>query len=121
MPVKEVQMDEFQAIRIEKKESKGHRRASVFYGNNEEIATCKMKGDRIYDVEGKIPNGQVKFINKWKDTFGIEFFKKSKRHGKFVEYYPDGSLRMKALYRMGQLISKEVYTESGDLRKIVKS
>jgi len=89
---------------------------NIFYIEGQEIGRFKSAGEKIYDVAGTIPEGQVEFINLTKNTHGLEFFRKGKRHRDYREYYENGNIRMHKVYFYGKLMKLNEYFIDGQLR-----
>ncbi|MDP2653790.1 MAG: hypothetical protein Q8Q08_07135 [Candidatus Omnitrophota bacterium] len=89
---------------------------SVFYAGDKEIARQKMIGRHILETTGQIPDGKVKFIDGYRQVTGEEFFRKGKRHGTSVTYYPDGKIRAQAEYVHGKLLTNTEYYQDGTVR-----
>lgn len=96
----------------------GSFRVSIFWGDGEEIASCKNKGDEMYDVVGLIPDGKVKFYEEFQNTHGTEFYRNGKRHGLFKEFYEDDKPKREADFVDGQKMTNTVYYGDGKVRMV---
>jgi antitoxin component YwqK of YwqJK toxin-antitoxin module len=89
---------------------------SIFFADGQEIARYKNIDEKVFDVEGDIPKGEVKFIRTSKGTYGYEHYSDGRRHGPYVEYYENGQIAREADYYQGKRISVKVYYYDGTLR-----
>ena len=90
---------------------------SIVYADDQEVARFKASGQGVvYDFEGDIPEGEVKFFNSTQKTYGKEKYRNNKRHGIAVTYFETGQLYRKAYYRRGRLLQQEEYYIDGTLR-----
>lgn len=90
--------------------------ASVFFQGGEEIARHKVsRKGLVYDQEGKIPNGKVKFINETDQTYGVEYYRGGLRHGSARVNNKDGSLKAESTYQYGKLMTRKEYYSDGIL------
>ncbi len=92
---------------------------NVIMNGGQEIALFKSDGENIFDVVGKIPDGKLDFIDDYAGTFGAESFLNGQRHGEYLEYYPDKSVRRKKMYEEGSVTSLEEYFSNSQLRMAV--
>lgn len=89
---------------------------SVFFQGGEEIARHKVsRKGMIYDQEGKIPNGKVKFINETDQTYGVEYYRGGLRDGSARVNNKDGSLKAESTYQYGKLMTRKEYYSDGTL------
>ena len=90
---------------------------SVFYQGEQEIAGYKSSHNQdMYDVVGKIPDGEIKFTNEATETTGEEHYMYGKRQGLFQEYYAKGQLKKETFYTFGQVLRNKEYFIDGILR-----
>lgn len=85
------------------------------YADDEKIASFKMKGDNIYDVEGFIPDSKVEFKNQETGEYGEEYFVNGRRDGSFRLYYATGELKEESKYFSGVVIVRKLYFRNGSL------
>ncbi len=89
---------------------------NIFLIDGQEVARFKNIREKIFDIEGVIPDGEVKFERKSKGTYGYEHYSNGKRHGPYVEYYDNGQVAREADYYQGKRISVRDYYYDGTLR-----
>jgi len=89
---------------------------NILFADGKEIARFKSVEDKIYDIEGKIPDGKVKFINEAKRFYGIENYKNNKRHGTYSEYYFEGKIHKRIEYFYGKKRTMKEYFIDGQVR-----
>jgi len=104
------------ALRRESKNPKNSYTESIITVDEKEVARFKKKDGKIFDVQGQIPDGKIKFTNKWESTYGFEHFHKGKRDGPFTAYYQNGRIHSEASYKNGRLIKRKSYYHGGVLR-----
>ena len=90
---------------------------SILYIDNKQIGRFKSNDDAIYDQEGDIPDGKVKFLNFTNNTYGIEYFRNKQRHGWYREYYSSGQMKREAKFVKGKKLLNKVYYIDGIMRK----
>ena len=88
---------------------------SVFMGDKE-IASFKNYEEKIFDFQGDIPDGKVKFINETDNAYGEEQYRKNKRHGMYREYYDNGNIHKEIEYSFGKRKTIKEYLYNGQLR-----
>ena len=103
-------------LRIERKPSQEDYTESVVLVDKREVARYKTKDDKIFDVSGRIPDGKVKFVNEWRNTYGFEHYRNGKREGSYTEHYANGNTRTKADYQKGRLKKRKSYYYNNVLR-----
>jgi len=103
-------------LRVESKSPKNSYTESIITVDEKEVAQFKMEDGKIFDVKGRIPDGTIKFTNKWESTYGIEHFRNGKRHGSYTAYYQNGQVHSEAKYRNGRLLKRKSYYHGGILR-----
>jgi antitoxin component YwqK of YwqJK toxin-antitoxin module len=89
---------------------------SIIYDGEKEIARYKSVGEKIYDMEGEIPDGKVEFVDASSSTYGFEFYEDSKRHGTYQEFYNGGALKKEMKYFYGVINSVKEYFFDGSVR-----
>ncbi len=89
---------------------------NIFWADGKEIARFKNIDEKIFDQEGNIPNGEVKFIRESKGTKGTETYSNGRRHGPYFEYYDNGQLARQADYYQGKRLTVRDYYYDGTLR-----
>lgn len=89
---------------------------NFIYVDNQEVARFKSTKDGIYDLKGEIPNGEIKFTDESRETYGTEQFYENARHGLFKEYYANGNIRQNAKYTSGKIKWNKEYYIDGTLR-----
>lgn len=90
---------------------------SVFYRQGEEIARHKVTREgEIYDQEGKIPDGLIKFINESNETFGVEQYLNGVRNGPMRVKYKGGQLKEDVYYQGGDVITRKEFYMDGSIR-----
>lgn len=103
-------------LRIERRPQNQNYSENIIFVDGAQVARFKNKDGRVFDRDGVIPDVQMKFVNEWEGTHGFEQFRDGKRDGAYAEYYSSGSLRTKANYSRGRLVSREGYFGNGVLR-----
>jgi len=104
-------------LRIERKLPQNEYSESVVLADKREVARYKSKNNKIFDESGHIPDGKVKFVNEWKNTYGFEHYRHGKRDGAYIEYYKNGNIKIEAQYQQGRLLKKKTYYLSKVLMK----
>lgn len=104
------------ALRIERKASGADFTESMILVNQEKVAQFTAKDDQVFDSDGEIPDGKIRFVNEEENTYGFEHYQDGQREGKYVEYYNTGRLKTEAAYHQGQLVQLKNYSYDGDLR-----
>ena len=99
-------------LRIERKLSQEDYTESIVLINKEEVARYKAKDNKIFDESGHIPDGKVKFVNEWKNTYGFEYYRNGMRDGAFTEHYNNGNIKTEAEYKRGRLLQRKTYYRS---------
>lgn len=89
---------------------------SLFFADSKEVARFKNIDEKIFDQEGFIPDGEVKFIRGSKGTTGTEHYSNGKRHGPYFEYYDNNQLAREADYYQGKRLNVKDYYYDGILR-----
>lgn len=89
---------------------------NTIFADEKEIAQFKSSGEKIFDVEGEIPDGKMKFKNMSDGTYGTEEFDSGKRVGLYQEYFRSGQLRFEKNYFYGTLSDLKEFYVSGQLR-----
>ncbi|MCB9747461.1 MAG: hypothetical protein H6755_03540 [Candidatus Omnitrophica bacterium] len=89
---------------------------NILFDEDIEIARFKSVEDKIYDLEGEIPDGKIKFFNESKNTYGEEEYWGGKRHGFYREYYGTGELKKETEYKYGQKWINKEYFIDGKMR-----
>lgn len=89
---------------------------SVFFIKGVEIARYKTAKEKIYDLSGTIPDGEVRFVNFTTNTRGTEHYRDNQRHGDYEEYYAEGPLKRIATYSKGKLKTVKDYFIDGKVR-----
>ena len=89
---------------------------NIIFTDGKETARFKSNGEKIFDVEGTIPDGRMKFKNITDGTYGIENFDGGKREGLYKEYFPSGQLRFEKNYFYGKILNLKEFYVSGPLR-----
>lgn len=89
---------------------------NIIFCDTEEIARFNSQEEKIYDMEGEIPDGVIKFFDESKKLHGEENFWRGKRHGEYKEFYETGEVRRNAQYFYGKMMSNKVYFIDGTLR-----
>jgi len=102
--------------RTESKSPKNNYSESIFIVDGKEVARFKREDEKIFDVQGDIPDGKIEFVNKWKSTYGFEQFQNGKRDGRSESFYKNGQIQSKASYRNGRLLARKSYYHGGGLR-----
>jgi len=84
---------------------------SIFYVDDQEVASFKEKfsNGKIYDIQGEIPNGKVRFYDSFHNTYGDEYYRMGKRHGLVKSYFQNGDLNIDSYYRQGELLTRVEY------------
>lgn len=104
-------------LRIERKDPREDYTESIILVDKKEVAQFKNKNGKIFDLIGVIPKEKIKFISKWKNTYGYEYYHKGKRNGLFKEYYSNDQIKEEAEYRDGRLLTRKGYFHDGVLRR----
>ena len=99
-------------LRIEQKFPNEDYTESVVLVNKREVARYKAKNDKTFDESGHVPDGKVKFVNEWKNTYGFEHYRNGKRNGAFIELYNNGNIKTEAEYKRGRLLKRKTYYHS---------
>ncbi|MBN1870750.1 MAG: hypothetical protein JW847_09275 [Candidatus Omnitrophica bacterium] len=89
---------------------------NVFYQDGKEIARNRTTNGEVYDQEGEIPDGKVKFVNVSTETYGVEYYRNQKLHGPANIYYSDDVLKQELVYQNGKLITNTEYYHDGTVR-----
>lgn len=89
---------------------------SVFWMDDKEIARFRSEGDKVYDIEGEIPDGKVNFINESTGTYGEEHYRNGKKHGSYQEHYSAGPIKREARYALGEVVQNKEFFIDGKLR-----
>lgn len=89
---------------------------SVFFQEGKEIARYKTINHEIVDQQGIIPDGDVKFENSSRRSYGTEHYSDNQRHGIFKEYFTEGQIRREAKYVEGKIWWNKEYFIDGTLR-----
>ena len=89
---------------------------SVFFAGNKEIASYKNINDKIFDIKGDIPDGEVEFVNITEKTHGTEHYLNGKKNGFYDEFYKEGAVKKQAQYRDGKVMWNKEYFSDGTLR-----
>lgn len=89
---------------------------NIIYVDGQEAARFKSAGDKIYDVEGAIPDGEADFVNESGKSRGKERYWNGRREGLYQEYHADGPLWKEILYRQGKVQTVREYFFDGQLR-----
>ena len=89
---------------------------NIFFVNDKEIARFKSVGEKIYDIEGRIPDGTVKFSDLSHNSYGEEHYIGGQRHGWLREYYENGQMKKEAYYEYGRKMRNNEYFIDGTLR-----
>lgn len=87
-----------------------------FFCENQELLTCKISDDRVYDCTGAIPDGHIKFINETDQTYGEQYYYNNLRDGQRLEYYSNGQLKSESQYMMGALQMIREYFNDGIIK-----
>jgi len=103
-------------LRTESKNPKHDFTESIILVEGEEVARFKTEDEKIFDAEGQIPDGKIKFVNTWKSIYGFEHFREGKREGPYVAYYQNGQIQSEAKYAEGQVLKRKTYYYSGELQ-----
>ena len=88
---------------------------SVFYAGDEEIAKEKIVNGKVIEFSGHVPDGKVKFIDEYRNTYGEEYYTRDKRNGPAVSYQ-DKRLVSESNYFLGQLADYKEFYSNGTLR-----
>ncbi len=88
----------------------------VFYSGNQELARQKTTGRKVLEQNGKIPDGNVKFIDESEHTYGEEYYEDGKRQGLARTYYEDAKPKMESYYKEGNLLKSKEFYKNGNLR-----
>ena len=90
---------------------------SLYYYENKEIARVKEGArGKVLSRSGEIPDGPVKFMDVYKKTRGIEYYRDGVRHGDATTFYEDGQIKSEAVYRYGELLAEKEYYPDGVVR-----
>ena len=89
---------------------------SVFYSGDKEIAQKKSSPRGVYEEQGQIPDGKVKFFNESNKTYGEEHYKRGKKDGPELTFYEMGELKVESNYKEGKLQNSKEYYKNGKLR-----
>jgi len=103
-------------LRVERKNPKNSYTESIITVDGTEVARFKREDEKIFDMQGAIPDGKIKFTNKWESTYGFEHYRNGKREGLLTAYYKNGQIHSKANYRNGHLRVRKSYYHGGILR-----
>jgi antitoxin component YwqK of YwqJK toxin-antitoxin module len=87
-----------------------------FFCEDQELLTCEISGDRVYDCSDIIPDGNVKFVNETDQTYGEQSYFNGVRDGQRREYYHTGQLKTETQYVMGSLEMTREYFIDGILK-----
>jgi len=96
-------------LRIERKSSQENYTESIVLVDKKEVARYKSKDDKIFDKSGHIPDGKVKFVNEWENTYGFEHYRNGKREGAYIEFDSNNHIKAEAEYKRGRLIKRKSY------------
>ena len=91
----------------------------IFYAGDKEIGGFSSKDDEISDESGKIPEGEIKFINESTEMHGVENLKEGKRHGPAQTFLASGELYLDETYKRGQLMTSKQYAKDGHLSMVI--
>ncbi len=103
-------------LRIERKLPQQDHADNIILINSKEVARFKSENDRFFDMIGQIPDGKVKFVNEWENTYGFEHYRNGIRDGEYVEYYSNDQLKVNAEYLRGRPMKRKSYFLNGSLR-----
>jgi len=103
-------------LRVERKNPKNSYAESIITVDGKEVARFKRENGKIFDVQGQIPDGTIKFTNKWESTYGVENFRNGKKEGSHTVYYKNGKVHSVARYKNGRLLKRKSYFHGGILR-----
>ncbi len=88
----------------------------IFLGERE-MARYKTDNKGVmFEVEGKIPDGMVRFFNDFKKTYGEANYRDNQLHGYVKEFYEGGQIRREAKYIRGIIKSNKEYFIDGVVR-----
>lgn len=115
--IKEGAGGEFAAdiLRIESRAPGTDHFDNVILVNKVEAARFKNKNGRTFDKTGRIPDGKIRFVSEFENTYGFENYAGEKLDGEFVEYYADGRIKVRAVYSNGRLKDRKIYFDHGGL------
>lgn len=88
----------------------------VFYKDGEEVGLQRRTADGQKDVEGKLPEGKVKFIDETTGVYGEEYYKRGEKHGPSRTYFPTGELMKESYYLNGVLMTEKEFFKNGQVR-----
>ena len=89
---------------------------NIIFSDGQEVARFKSDGEKVFDVEGSIPDGKISFENVSEKTYGNEYFFDGQRDGLYQEYLNDGRLRFEKNYARGKVMTLKEFFDSGSLR-----
>jgi antitoxin component YwqK of YwqJK toxin-antitoxin module len=88
---------------------------SAIFVEDKEICRFKSKDNKIIELEGKLPEGNIEFFNQTEGTRGNENFHNNNWHGWYREYYDNGRLKRETKYFEGKKILNKEYFIDGVL------
>ena len=88
----------------------------VFYKGGKEVGLQRRTADGKKEIEGKVPDGKVKFIDEDTGVQGEEYYKRGEKHGISRTYFPSGEVMKEAYYLNGALMTEKEFFQSGQLR-----
>ncbi len=92
---------------------------SIFYLDGKVIARQKSDKSGVYEKEGQIPDGKVKFYDYYHNSYGVSRYKDNKKDNKkdnpSLTYYSNGKLKTETTYKNGKLETKKEYFNDGIL------
>ena len=91
----------------------------TFYAGDKEIGGFSSKDDEISDESGKIPDGEIKFVNESTEMHGVENLREGKRHGPAQTFLASGELYLDETYNRGQLVTSKQYAKDGHLTMVI--
>ncbi len=89
---------------------------AYFYLNNKKIATQRIRNNHILEQFGDIPDSKIEFVNDQYKSYGEEFYKDGKLHGRSVTYYEKGAVEKEIFYIYGELMLVKQYFKEGQLK-----
>ena len=88
----------------------------LFYLGENVIARQKIVNGKIVSQTGKIPDGKIKFYDKLARSYGEEFYRDGKIHGKAKTFFEAGNIKEESQYINGKLQKMKEYYNNGKLR-----
>ena len=92
---------------------------NIIYADGNRIAAFKTyegSGYTMFELEGNIPDGKVTFMDRSRNTSGVESYRDNQRHGICREYYESGPVRRDILFEYGKAVQEREYYIDGTLR-----